>query len=864
MAEQLCGYVVPLSAVGRGDAPIAGGKGANLGELIRAGAPVPAGFVLTCAAYDAHLHHCGLSGHLAELLAAAPDGSRAREAIRAADVPESVVEHLREAYTRLVGDPTLGAVAVRSSASAEDLPTGAMAGQHDTLLNVVGVPALIEAVRECWASLWTERAIDYRQRRGISNEGMAVVVQRMVPAEAAGTMFTADPVTGARDVIVVDATAGLGDSLVSGMITPDHLVLDKRSGRVRSVRTGTREVLLPTRPGGGVDQVEDAAASGDSGVGGTADADAPGAAATASLLGPPTAGASAWAAGTGVGVVLGEPELRRLARLGARVERHFGAPQDIEWAWYRGRPYLLQSRPITALPPPPPRRAYQRMFASLVAEVLPVRPYPLDVTTWLGALLAAVADVGRELGIGSHPLGELVVDDGVVVGMRPPGLRPTWRALLLPLLARRWARHGRRADDEVWAAAAAPVRELGARDLTAATWPEVLDTLHAACRLPPEVVELRLRNLPNAISALLLLGVLRLTRQTDLLGDLLSGTENRTAETDRALDALAATIRSDPGLAALFAHRPPAELPPLLAERYPAFLAEFHDFLDRYGHRETTSPLLATQPTWRDAPEVVLGLLRNRSARPGAPVPGPPAWQIARAKMLRHPLLRPPPARRLVDRWLAGARRAFRAREDSRFYLTLALPVVRGAMLELGRRLRDAGALDRPEDVFHLTLSELDRVSTWPPPSATVAELRERATRRAAARAALGDGPLINPAWYSDLNVRARVREALLHGVPGSPGVAAGPARIIHGAAEFHHLRPGEVLVTPYTNPAWTPLFPRAAAVVVDTGGPMSHAAIVAREYGIPAVMATGEATRRLADGQLVRVDGTHGVVEPA
>src|SRR5690606_6437499 len=186
-------------------------------------------------------------------------------------------------------------------------------------------------------SLWTERAIDYRQRRGITNEGIAVVVQRMVPAEVAGVMFTADPVTGARNEIVVEATAGLGDAVVAGRVTPHRVAWDKRAGRIRSSRPGTP---------------------------------------------------------------LTREDLRRLAGLGRRLERHFGTPQDIEWAWYRGRPYLLQTRPITALPPPPPRQTYERVFASLVAEVLPIRPFPLDVTTWLGSVLSTAESVARDLGFG--------------------------------------------------------------------------------------------------------------------------------------------------------------------------------------------------------------------------------------------------------------------------------------------------------------------------------------------------------------------------------------------------------------------------------------------------------------------------------
>ena len=822
MADRVESYVVRLARLRRTGVERAGAKGANLGELVGAGAPVPAGFVVTTEAYQAHLRHSGLEGRLPQLLAGAPDGSAVREALRRAEVPPGVVAQLSAAYADLVGDPARGAVAVRSSATAEDLPGMSFAGQHTTHLNVVGTDAVIEAVRDCWASLWNERAIRYRDRYGIAGARMAVVVQRMVPAEAAGVMVTANPVTGTRDEVVVDAGRGLGEAVVAGLVTPEHLVLDKRSLRRKSTRPGRQEVLVRPRPGGGTDTVP----------------------------APPTPGP-----------VLRRRQLHRLARLATRTERHFGAPQDIEWAWYRGRAYLLQARPATALPAPPLTSRYSRTFAGLMAEVIPVRPYPLDLTTWLGALLEASATISRRLGLGARPLGSFAVgQDAVAVRLSPPVLHPTWRALLLPVRLREWTRR-EVTDAELAAAIDAPIRRLRQRDLASATWPQLLATLRAGCAVSPALLELRLRHLPDAVGLLWLWLALHLLGRADQLPTLVSGTAHKTAETGRALDALAARIRRDPPLAHLFSTVEPADLLPVLAQHHPQFLADLRDFLDRYGHRETVSPLLATQPTWRDAPQVVLGLLRAGAARQAPPPSGRPSWQVARDQLLTHPLLRFPPLRHAVLRWLAAARRAFHAREDSRFYLTEALPVVRASMLELGRRLQQVAALDQPEDVFHLTLDELDRVTTWPPPAALVADLRARVRRRAAARAALARTPLVDPASYEP---PGGMREALVRGLPGSPGTGEGPARIIRDATEFGRLRPGDVLVTPYTNPAWTPLFAHAAAVVVDTGGVTSHAAIIAREYQIPAVMATVEGTRRLADGQRVRVDGTRGLVLPA
>ena len=803
-------YTAPLAAFGRDGTSQAGGKGANLGELVRAGFPVPPGFVVTTAAYDLVLARSGLGGRLPGLLAEAPGGAAVRAALLAAPVPDELAGALRAAYRELGG----GSVAVRSSATAEDLPEATFAGQQESYLNVAGEGALLEAVRRCWASLWTERALAYRQRLGLDPTAarMAVVVQRMVPAEAAGVLFTANPVTGARGEVVVDAAAGLGEAVAGGRVTPDHYVLGKRSGRLVSWRPG--------RPGA-------------------------------------------------AGPVLPGRALRRLARLGTAAERRFGAPQDVEWAWAGGQAYILQARPITALPAPPPRAGpVRRMVAAAIAELFPVRPYPLDMTTWTGALLDLASTLAGSFGIRSPWDRAFVEEGGVVVRLNPPAVRPTLRALpataRLLRQARRYDPVGWRADPllaEVQARAGA----LAARDLEALPWPGLIATLREAVSATwPAIAELRLRYLPAAGLALLQLRVLLgLLGRGDRTGALLADVKSKTIEINQALAGLAAAARADPTLAGLLATREPAELLPAL-EAEPAarpFLARFRAFLDRYGHQAALTPLLASQPTWQDAPETVLAMLKALAAAPPR-AGGRPAGEAARAELLAHPLLRLPPLRSAVLARLERARLVMQLREDTRFYALLPLPTARRAIHELGRRLAAAGALGAPEDVYHLTLQELERAgAAWPPPGPLARELRALAGRRKARRAALAGTPLVDPRLLAPAGGGGG---ALLRGAPGSPGVAEGPARVIRAAAESGRLRPGEVLVAEAASPAWTPLFQQAAAVVTDTGGVASHAAVVAREYGIPAVMATGDATRRLADGQRVRVDGGRGLVLPA
>jgi phosphohistidine swiveling domain-containing protein len=826
-------FVLPLHALGRGELAVAGGKGANLGELVRAGFPVPPGFVVTTAAYD----HFVAENHLDTIISQAlreqhGSGAAIRDAFERALIPPEVERACLSAYHQLGEGP----VAVRSSATAEDLPGAAFAGQQDTFLNVLGASAVLDAVRRCFASLWTDRAIAYRARQGLDQRTvqLAVVVQRLVEAQVAGVMFTANPVTGARDEILIDASPGLGEAVVSGLVTPDHFVLRKRwrGWPIAERHPGRREVVVRPAAGGGTEQVSPD---------------------TADLSRSP----------------LPDRAALHLARLGTAIQRHFGGPQDIEWAWAEGALFIVQARPMTALPEPAPHAGrLMRMVAPLLAEMLPMRPYPLDVTTWGPALLgAAFAVILQLVGVTAPSFDRLFIEEESVVvrfsGKLP--VRPTPALLLTPfrlLSASRRSHPEHWQDDPDLVQAQARARALEERDLRALSWEELLATAHEALALPgPLAGEPRVRYFPRGLLALGCLGLLlALVRGGKHFGTLLSGVETKTSETNRALEALAAQIRSDPVLAETFSTHDAPDLWAALEQQSSgrAYLAEVRTFLDRYGHREAAA-LLVSLPTWKDAPETVLGILQGLAAAPPRSGDARPAWIVSRDELLAHPFLRLPPVHSTFLASLTQARRLIQIREDTHFYGTMPLPVLRRSLLECGRRLRDGGALDTPEDVFHLTLRELQEVSgRWPLAPRLTTDLRSLVHRRQERRTALEETPLIDPRLLKRSEPAGGAR---LSGTSGSPGVAEGPVRVIRDSAEFGKLHAGEVLVAPYTNPSWTPLFQRAIAVVVDSGAAGSHAAIVAREYGIPAVMGTVEGTRRFRDGERVRVDGTQGLV---
>ena len=815
--------VIDLAAVDATDLPWVGGKAANLGELINAGFPVPPGFVVTTAAYDAVLAANGLAESVARA-ANTLEGAAVHAALERARIPEKLEEQIVSRFHSLGGS----AVAVRSSATAEDLPDAAFAGQQETILGIVDERALIAAVRACWASLWSDRAIAYRRKQGFDQVQvkLAVIVQRLIAADVAGVLFTANPITGTRDEIVIDSSPGLGEAVVAGLVTPDQTVLrQSRLGwRIVARRQGRREIAVRPLPGGGTEEVTGAAATG------------------------PT---------------MPDATLKRLARLGADIARQFGRPQDIEWVWTDGALSIVQSRPMTALPPPRQRRFHPTAFAPV--EYFQIRPYPLDMTTWLlavGTALTRMFPVERALP-SFHEI--WVEEDGVVVRFAGwPEFRFSFDFVLglgrMALLAVRYDPAAWRRDP-ILADLQARVRALNDLDRPALSWGQLLAAVDEAVALPFAIMELRRHYFPRTLLALGgLYFLLARLGETAQIGRLLSGVDNKTLAANRELERLAAEVRRDPELATIFAdHHAAAIWSHLAAHPDRRLWEEIVAFLADYGHRETGSPVLVSQPTWSAAPEAVIGILKGMARVPPADRGGGPLWETARDQVLTHPVFRFAPLRTAFVGLLHQARRFPEIREDTHFSMTMPMPALSRTILEMGRRLTDGGALERAEDVFHLRLDELRRLDgSWPLPSALAAEARETARRRAARRASLADTPLMElPA----ASVVPNTTGALVAGMPGSPGIAAGPVRVVRDTSAFGTLQPGEVLVAPYTNPSWTPLFTRAAAVVVDTGSAASHAAIIAREYGIPAVMATGDATHRLRDGQRVRVDGSRGLV---
>ena len=902
------GLVRDLSSLDTGMLDLAGGKAANLGELMSAGLPVPDGFCLTTEAYRrATGAPASLLPGLAYVQAAlkpepgagpvdpsalADLAADARSAILAAPIPADIAAAVEQAYRGLGHDVP---VAVRSSATAEDLPFASFAGQQDTYLNVVGVAPVLEAVRKCWASLWTDRATTYRAGLGIDPAGvaLAVVVQRMVEPETAGVMFTANPLTGRRGHAVIDASPGLGEAVVSGAVNPDHYVVDALTGRVLERKPGDKKVAVRAVPGGGTRTIE-----------------APDAAA---------------------GECLDDAQATALARLGRQAEQYFGAPQDIEWAIDgSGTLWLTQSRPITTLYPVPQRtgaqggtgtrvylcfslaqgltrpitpmgRAVFRLIASSVAQAArfhvpdPRRgpsPYAeagqrlyFDLTTPLRStvgrwILPRVFDIMEARS--ATLLRQLFDEPAFSVTRRTP------LALLRHVVP---AAVRARAPESLLRGMFRPAAALRRLDRFTRDFEAALEAPPAAgpaARLEHAEMLLRTRlfTIVPAILPLPALGFAMLAVAGKVLGGarwdelepVLRGLPNNvTTEMDLELWRLAVAIRDDAESCTALTTQDPSRLArEFQAGRVPARLeAGLTRFLDRYGHR-AVAEIDVGMPRWSDDPSHIIGVLANylRLEVPDlAPdVQFSKAAEDADAQVARlvaRAGARSPLHAVVVRAALRRARLFAGLRELPKYQLVVGLAEVRRQLLHVGKELADAGILEQPDDIFFLDFHEAHQALPDHPGGA-VPDLRELVVERRAAyewevgrrripRVLLSDGTEVEALQPA----AATASDGALTGSPASTGSVTAAARVILDPVGAH-LEPGEILVAPSTDPGWTPLFLTAGGLVMEMGGPNSHGAVVAREYGIPAVVGVADATGRITTGQRITVDGGAGTVTPA
>ena len=844
---------------------VVGGKGAQLGELARIeGIHVPAGFCITTDAFRRMMAHApSMTEQLDRLSALSIADS---ETIRAVSTDiRRIIEQIampHELEASIIGSVALlgehAAYAVRSSATAEDLPTASFAGQQDTYLNVMGAAAILEHVSRCWASLFTERAVTYRLQHGFDHRmvRMAVVIQQMVFPQSAGVLFTADPLTSNRKVACLEASFGLGEALVSGLVNPD--VFRVRDGAIIAKAVATKAVAIQPSPAGGTQEV---------------------------AIEPTRQELPA----------LTDAQIVLLSQLGRRIEAHFGRPQDIEWCLVDDEFAIVQSRPITTLfPIPATSDAENHVYVSVGhAQMMTEAMKPLGLSFWQMTTPRPMAEAGGRLfvdvapalsasatragiletfGRGDPLTGnalQALVDRGDVIPKLPeqaPSASPaggvsapieTDPAIVTELIER------------TQASLAHLHREIRTQSGSA-----LLDFIRA------DISELR-RMLFDPRSHEVFMSAMEAAWW---LNDRLEEWLGEKNAADTLTRSVPHNVTSEMGLALLDVAdvlRPHQDVVAFLQEvedddfldELPAFeggqaaQGAIRTYLDRYGMR-CVGEIDITRPRWSERPATLLPLILGnvKNMEPGAAERRfeqgrQEAWGkeqdvLARLRAQPDGESKAREAKQRIDR----VRTFMGYREYPKYGMVSRYLIYKEALLVEAERLVRTGVLREEEDIFYLRFEELqDVVRTNHVDDRLVLE-RKHAFRSYEAltppRVFTSDGEVV-PGTYGRVDVPA----GALVGLPVSAGTVEGRARVVHdvGEADFE---PGDVLVTVCTDPSWTPAFLAVTGLVTEVGGLMTHGAVIAREYGLPAVVSVEGATRLIRDGQRIRVDGTQGYVE--
>ncbi|WP_297421844.1 PEP/pyruvate-binding domain-containing protein [Clostridium sp.] len=846
-------YIKKLNELNKDSLLEAGGKGANLGELINADLPVPPGFVVTTKAYGTHLEASGLKEKIVNKLKnlTIDDMKGAEEAsecisswIEEASMPEMIQKELESAYDSLckeVHSDKKSSVAVRSSATAEDLPTASFAGQHETYLGIYGKEDVFKYVKKCWASLWSSQAITYRMSMDFDHlkVDLAVVVQAMIPSEAAGVMFTANPVSGNKHEILISAGYGLGEAVVSGLITPDSFILNKE-GNVKEKKLGSKEIRIRlTEEGTVTEQV-------------------------------PKSKREIYC--------LEDKELMQLKTLAQLVEKHYGSYQDTEWALSKGKIYLLQARPITTIIndteacnyesfdilEPNDKIIYQGKKAPLafqsIVEHTPYPHTPLDFACFshfYSGMNASFAELGLKL---PKEKNKPVERESGCVGLSYSG--PTISAATLwkaptNLIKNLFIKSQYSAEDftkeiDAWI----KKTELEVNRVKDAG--KLVKFIEEALKDYESFVYKRFSivDMPSVLTEYKFTKLIKKAvgkeRVQELKETLQKALPFKTALQNEALLKIAHAVA-------------------VKGRDSKAYKEELKSFLEEFGDRPFIGMGRMLSPdTWQEKPEMLDDIIEALLCDVADTDPEESfknqkkAYLDARETIKKG--LTQTDYKKFVE-ILDKVRNATIIREESVFYLEKVAGCLHRIVLKLGTFLEKEGVIDKAQDVFFIFLEELNAAASEKTRIRENIEKRRTAFEKVYAAHNKGVHWFISTGSFPVFETKQKKEHEekedsnSIKGSAASKGIYEGPVCIVKSSAEFRKLRKGDVLVSTYTSPIWTPLFKVAGAAVTEIGSASSHAAIVAREYGIPAVVAIENATSLLKDGQKIRVDGTKGII---
>ncbi len=871
-------YILSFHEIDQKDLALVGGKGANLGEMTRAGFPVPDGFCVTTESYKEFIHHNHLAEFISDVIQEANldnitlVGAKIREKIKQSEIPEQVkheiVNAIRDEY-----------YAVRSSATAEDLAFASFAGQQDTYLNIKGEAALLEAVRNCWASLFTDRAILYRIQNTIDHDKvqMSVVLQTMVFPEVSGIMFTADPVSGHRGMISIDASYGLGEALVAGLVSPDIYKFKKSTQKIESKSIAEKKLAIMPLESGGTEKV--VIPSADS-----------------------------------THQVLDDSQIKSLAELGMSIEKHYGAPQDIEWCLEKDQFYIVQSRAITSLfplPEPIPQDDALHVYVSFNHfQVMTdaISPLGIDMLRMIASFDRG-ARSAEEYRYMKSAAGRIYLDLSMLLKHKmirkgfPEFLKNAdalMAAALIELVNRPdFARRIQKNPDHASALGKfmrpillntiknvtyrkpegvirfmnsyieTRVRKAAQDVQKAKPGIDRLEAIYKAASFTQDFENLLPRLAPGFISFKGLEALeqkwLGTHKYTDLIVKGLEG--NITTEMGLLTGDLADLIRTSPQLIQEFENEDYSTLFARInqLEWHDEFKQKFNSFMSRYDMRAAGEIDMA-KDRWIENPEPLVTSIMA-IVRTGTEGVHRKEYQetIERAKQAAADLIREVESRRgklkgkVIRRLINVLRNYLPAREHPKYLIMKLILIFKKALLEEAIVLVQKGHLAQEKDISYVSFWELYKAIQNNQSLIRLVEQRKEEYQHfrklSPPRVLTNEGEEIKAGYQ-----RQNLPESALVGMPVSSGVIEGIAKVINDPVKAS-LNKGEILVAPFTDPGWTPLFINAAGLVMEVGGLLTHGTVVAREYGIPAVVGITDATKKIKTGQKIKVDGDAGFV---
>lgn len=833
-----------------------GGKGMSLSKLIEAGIPVPDGFHVTTAAYIRYVNDNNIGSSIVTLITGAdPNDTAELEAISQkigelfakGEIPLEIEKEIASSYRHMDNTP----VAVRSSGTAEDLPGASFAGQHETYLNIQGTEAVLSAIKRCWASLWTARAISYRLSNDIEQDtvSLAVVVQRLIFSDSSGVMFTANPTNGKRNEILISSAWGLGEAIVSSLVTPDTAVVDKNSNKVLLLDIADKQIMTVRTANGSEEKPVDKHIR--------------------------------------KKVSLTKEQIINLATLGQSIEKYYGMPMDVEWALENGKFYIVQARPITVLPPEwklPEKGVYYTKGS--LAEHLPNPATPLFATLGLDSANKAAKVLWSHMFGKSMP--KLLPQNGAYTTINGyVYLSCVYKPLLIiaKSFSPRSIREGAmnsvpryKAAKEKFVKEASRWENIQPKTLSASELLNNATQLFDAASNYFTKIQLCL---PAAMgSETMLRKFFNKAAERNGITDMsifLVGFETASLKAEKSLYEIAMWVKQNSKFTQYIIETPAKKIvsdidsftlfESIALEVFEEWKLKMQKHLAKYGSAcyeydfAISTPLEDPLPIIESIKTFVSGEGKNPFDRQKMATQ---KRQKATETMLNQIS---GPRKWLFKKLLSWAQQTGAMREDAIYYMGMAHPLVRQLLEEIALRLVHEQAIAQTENIYWLKKQELEMLihaleqnCSLPCMTETISsrkiELEQRrkfVSPHTLPEKATSSTKSTKPVWKNG--------KLVLTGIGTSTGVITARACVLGGPEDFEKFKQGDILIAVTTTPAWTPLFASAGAVVTDIGGPLSHSSIVAREYGIPAVMAVNAATHTIKSGQMVTVDGGKGTV---